>query len=292
MNTLPEPRRVIVGIDDSKYAEHAATWAAGFAADLGAALHLVHVIKLDGVGSLFTSLSYAEYQRAVAHDAQALVDRLQAHLTADHPKLRVTSGLSSGDPAQVLIAQTRPTDVLVVGTRGHGGFAGLLLGSVGLRLATHSTCPVVLVPDESRDQGDPAGEIILGVEAGQGGQAADFAFGVAERLAAPVRAVHVWESVPPFNGYYFVDPGLSLAEAERELERGVRDARARYPGVGVATRAVNGVAAGTLIDLADGARLLVVGAHRRRGPLSAGVGAVLHPLLAHSPCPLAVVPSA
>jgi nucleotide-binding universal stress UspA family protein len=292
MNTLPEPGRIVVGIDSSEHAAHAAIWAAALAAELGSSLHLAHVMRLDGAASLFANLSYGEYQNAVTHDAQILLKGIHDRLAAEHPGLEVTTGLSCGDPVVSLIAASSDAELLVVGTRGHGGFAGLLLGSVGLRLAARSERPVALVPGTATDQSDPAGEIVLGVEAGQGEQAAAFAFETAARLGARVQAVNVWESIPPFNGYYFIDPSLCLAEAELELEHALKAAKEQYPQVAATAQAVNGTAAGTLVELARGKRLLVVGAHRRHGPLSAGVGSVLHPLLAHTPCPLVIVPAA
>lgn len=63
----------------------------------------------------------------------------------DHP-VTITKTVVAGHAAQVLLDQAHQADLLVVGSRGHGGFVGLLLGSVGQHLVTHAHCPTVVVP--------------------------------------------------------------------------------------------------------------------------------------------------
>ena len=69
---------------------------------------------------------------------------------ADDPDLEVVEAVFQGPAGSVLLDAAADADLLVVGSRGHGGFAGLLLGSVSLQCVTHAACPVVVVPHPER----------------------------------------------------------------------------------------------------------------------------------------------
>ena len=74
-----------------------------------------------------------------------MLDGLTAGLGDKTPRVDVRTVVEEGNPVQVLIEQSASADLLVVGSRGHGGFAGMLLGSVSHHLVAHSKCPVVVV---------------------------------------------------------------------------------------------------------------------------------------------------
>lgn len=75
-------------------------------------------------------------------------------VAGEHPDVEIHPVALRGNPAQILYAWSNEAQLLVLGTRGHGGFAGLLLGSVSSKCAQHSHCPVVIVPAQSSP--DPA----------------------------------------------------------------------------------------------------------------------------------------
>lgn len=85
------------------------------------------------------------YENQPARDAQAVLERLTSDLEERKPAVDVTTSIEPGNPAKVLIELSGGADLLVVGSRGHGGFAGMLLGSVSQHLVAHSACPVVVV---------------------------------------------------------------------------------------------------------------------------------------------------
>jgi nucleotide-binding universal stress UspA family protein len=292
MNAFIIPDSVVACVDESEHAVVSARWAAVYAAQCGMSLRLVHAVNPVGAESLFTRLPYEDYRRDLISAADGMLHRVRDGLAHEYPALPITCETFAGDPIQALVGASLGARLLVAGTRGDGGFAGLRLGSVSARLAAHAQCPAVFIPEHGRGRsGAMRDEVVLGVEAGQRPEAVEFAFAEAARLGAALRAVHAWTPIPPYSGYYAVDPRLTLGVAEEELHLALKSVREQYPDVPVREQAVQNTPAAALIKAARGARLLVVGAHRHHGPFSLGIGHVLYPLLAHTPCPVAVIPA-
>jgi nucleotide-binding universal stress UspA family protein len=281
------PGRIVVGVDSSGNAARAATWAAKEATERGLSLHLVHALDLPpSLGPLLDGPGYDRAQRATG---QELLDRLSRKLQEQRPGLVVETEVSTLDPAGTLVGLSYQAQLVVTGTRGHGGFAGLLLGSVSLKVAAHAHCPAVVV--RGGDTCEPLDEIVLGLEPDQAEAPIRFAFGTAAEVGAAVSAVRAWSPSAAYAGYYVADAieGRENAEAAEvaELMKAVRE---DYPQVEVSTHVMLGNPVSALIAAALNSRMLVVGAHRHRGPLSVGAGFVVQGLLAHSPTPVAVVP--
>jgi nucleotide-binding universal stress UspA family protein len=141
-------RRVVVGIDGSETSREALRWAAGEAASRGAELHVVHAWDVPSLGAGVGATpgrrqgTAPEAQRQVAED---LVSSEIAAELRDLSGVEVRSSIGRGSAAGVLLEAARGADLLVVGSRGLGGFAGLLLGSVSAKMASHAPCPVVIV---------------------------------------------------------------------------------------------------------------------------------------------------
>jgi nucleotide-binding universal stress UspA family protein len=89
--------------------------------------------------------------QSAARAKQALHDALVAATLPSEDVVQVTPVVVMGEPASALCDLARSADLLVVGTRGRGGFKGLLLGSVSQRCAERSPCPVVVVPSRGDD---------------------------------------------------------------------------------------------------------------------------------------------
>jgi nucleotide-binding universal stress UspA family protein len=139
---------VVVGVDGSEGSGHALEWAAQEARLRSAALKIVLAWQLPA--TLYTAAGWGGFDQEVVADLGKLAEhRLDEVCTAAAPSLdglTVERTVVEGAAAEVLIEAAAGADLLVVGTRGHGGFTGLLLGSVSQQCAHHSPCPIVIVP--------------------------------------------------------------------------------------------------------------------------------------------------
>jgi nucleotide-binding universal stress UspA family protein len=149
-------RRIVVGVDGSETSRQALRWAGEEAERHGAELHVVHAWEVQGVGAGVgmtpgrRSAAAPEGQRDAA---EQLVSQVISEELGNHAPDKVRPSIGRGSAAAVLLEASQGADLLVVGSRGLGGFAGLLLGSVSTKMANHATCPVVIVrPAAPEDQ--------------------------------------------------------------------------------------------------------------------------------------------
>lgn len=139
------PGGVLVGHDGSAGAEEALRWAGRLAARAGYPLHVLRAWKLTTAPR---PASWSPgYVPPLEDFEKAVLAELEAHVAAARldPALPVSGHVAHGSPARVLIESATHADLLVVGARGHGGFAGLLLGSVSEQCVRHAPCPVTVV---------------------------------------------------------------------------------------------------------------------------------------------------
>jgi nucleotide-binding universal stress UspA family protein len=146
--------RIVVGVDGSDGARRALEWAVGEARLRGArllAIHTWHIPPLvTGAGPFDPpSALDADTLERVETSAHELLERELA--AADTSGVEVDKRVETRNPADALLDAARDADLLVVGTRGHGGFSGLLLGSVSQQVSHHAPCPVVIVPPPEKE---------------------------------------------------------------------------------------------------------------------------------------------
>lgn len=138
-------KRVVVGTDGSEASFEAVRWAAGEAKAHGAELEIIHTwtlpVMTDPIGMVPLQLPVDDFIK----QAEAVRDHA-VKLATEAGAANVTGRVERGMAAEHLIKASKSADEVVVGTRGHGGFVGLLLGSVAQQVATHAECPVVIVP--------------------------------------------------------------------------------------------------------------------------------------------------
>ena len=138
-------KTIVVGVDGSPGSRKALAWAAAEAADHGADLSVVNVWEhtlLPPAGSVSVSEHYVPEpsQRTTDELIQVIKEEL-----GDDPPVQIQARVKEGRPAKVLIDESTGADLLVVGQRGHGGFAGLVLGSVSQHVAAYAKCAVTVV---------------------------------------------------------------------------------------------------------------------------------------------------
>ncbi|MFD4660648.1 universal stress protein [Kitasatospora sp. NPDC058444] len=284
-------QQVLAGLDGSPQSEAAAMWAAQEAHRLGAALRLLHVWP-------WLTSAEAERQARPGDLRPAALDalsRVADRIRLTHPDLTVETAVRADDPVDGLVAEAQGREMLVLGSRGLGGFTGLLVGSVSLAVAARAT---VLVREEQplpRTNTAPAREVVVGVDSCEPDEAVlEFAFAQAERRGATLRAVHGWDPAPAWAFGGMMPPPMDLPDQEGTeaslLSEHLTRPRAGHPGVDVVEDVRIGGAANAVLDASAGAELVVIGRRERRHRIGTLLGPVAHAVLHHSTAPVAVVP--
>ncbi|MFI6581521.1 universal stress protein [Embleya sp. NPDC050493] len=280
---------VVVGTDGSEHGDRAVAHAAAEAARRGAVLRVVHAIRVPMAAPGFEPVEPNEDTRRAA---EALVRDGAAAALRRHPELSVQARVGYGLPGDALLAAAEGAVLLVAGSRGRGGFVGLLLGSVSRFLAARTTCPLLIVRG---DHGAPAPtgvNVLLGVQGDGDDRAVRAAFEAARGWGVPVHAVHAW-SWPGYAGLAGPSEADMRAVAEvhaTALAGALSGERTRFPDVEVRADSVMADAAGTLVEASAGSALAVVGVRHHRGPLRHWVGHVATAAIEHAHCPVLLVP--
>ena len=144
-------RRIVVGVDGSPSSQAALVWAMRQAELAGATVEAVmawhYPIMINRAAwALVTPEDEAEIESLGATKLSEAI----AEAAAPHGQVQVRAAVRQGNAAQVLLDAADSADLLVVGSRGHGGFAGALLGSVSQHCVHHAKCPIVIVRDSMR----------------------------------------------------------------------------------------------------------------------------------------------
>jgi nucleotide-binding universal stress UspA family protein len=139
--------RIVVGVDGSDGARVAVRWAAAEAARRNGRLELVSAWHFPASSGTF-AIAYAvdELVKDLTRAAERQLGEAAADARAIAPDVIVETHVAEAQPATALLEAAAGADLLVIGSRGLGGFRGLLLGSVSQQCAHHATCPVVIVP--------------------------------------------------------------------------------------------------------------------------------------------------
>jgi len=140
------PEIVIVGVDGSESSAAALAWAARYAEATGAELHAVLAWHYpSAAGGPPVGVAPKEVTSEVERSRYEILDKAIESACAGRPAVQVQRRVVYGHPAQALIDESRRAGLLVVGSRGHGGFSGMLLGSISTHCVTHAACSVTVV---------------------------------------------------------------------------------------------------------------------------------------------------
>lgn len=145
---LPDHPGVVVGIDGSQLSEAALGEAFHQADARGLPLTVVHAWFLDYAGTGLSVLATEQQMRELAGEEQSLAAEAIARWSARYPAVDVRTHVLNAHPVQALVDHSKGADLLVVGSRGRGGFGGLVLGSVSQGVLHHAHCPVMVVRSE------------------------------------------------------------------------------------------------------------------------------------------------
>ncbi|WP_435817503.1 universal stress protein [Micromonospora arida] len=277
---------ILVGYDGSTDSSVALDWALEEARHSGQPVRLAYVFEWLTVASwvgpgVAPGVWPDETARRQVDD---LVRKAATDATAAHPGLTITGQVYDGPPALVLQESSAEAGLLVLGSRGHGGFGGLLAGSTAVSVAAHAHCPVVVVRDGAgRAPADAsAGPVAVGVD---GSEPSLVALGFAAERAAqrqvPLRVLHAWTPGP--------GGAAGVPDERAAVEQALEPWRRTFAQLAITVDLVPTSPAAMLIEASRDARLVVVGSRGRGGLAGMLLGSVSQQLIQHAHCPVAVV---
>ncbi|MGV9559538.1 universal stress protein [Streptomyces sp. NPDC003401] len=291
---------LVVGVDGSEPSLRAVDWAADEAALRGVPLRLVYA-------SLWERYEGDSLAEELAEDLTGDLEGPDGQVTAEavvrvaarraalrRPDVEVSTDVLPEEPDSALVREGRNACALVLGHRGRSGLVEVLLGSVGLSVAAHADCPVIVLRGghDNRVRTGRHSRVVVGV-GDKGTDSAALRFAVREAVLrdATLEAVRAWRCPAHESTDHplFVGEPARLHElrAAEILEQALADVPA---GLEPHRRTVEGPARGVLLAASHEADLLVVGARRNPGHLGLQLGRVAHSVLHHAACAVAVVP--
>ena len=282
---------IVAATDGSEESLRAVDWAAREAVLRGAPLRIVSAAPLLPRMTEDHDVSgYETVTDAITEHRDAGLAAAAERAAKAGPGLLIDTDHLEGGPAEAVTDAGAGALMLVVGSRGSGAFAALVLGSVSRYAATHASCPVVVVREETTAAQRQVG---IGIARAEGSAAAlTFAFEEAALRKASLVVVHAW-SMPDGDisraGILLPAPGLKAIEesAARALDALVSEWQAKYPDVPVSQDVVRGHPGRALAGLSARTDLVVVGRRAEHH----GPGTVTHAVLNHAHGPIVTVPT-
>ncbi|ADD43139.1 universal stress protein [Stackebrandtia nassauensis] len=283
---------IVVGFDGSDNSRRAVDWAAEEARLRHRPLLIVHSLLVFASVAAEIDGSRIEEMRA---ESTVLVDDEIARVRELAPGLDVRGETLEGmTPSVDLLKASLEAASLVVGSRGRGTFASLLLGSTSSQVAAHSHCPVIVVRGDRVGGDAKPGHVVVGVDGSPLSQSVlRFGFEEASMRGTRLVAVHAW--LPPAPADFgdllptVYDVDALAADEERLLAESLAGWQAKFPDVPVERVCVRADARRVLKDESAGARLLVVGSRGGGGFTGLLLGSITQAMVHHAHAAVAIV---
>ncbi|MFE6222695.1 universal stress protein [Streptomyces sp. NPDC057854] len=284
---------LVVGVDGSDPSLTALGWAVDEAVRHGFPLRIVHASLWERYEGVVPTWATDRPSGQIL--AENIVGIAAERARRRAPDLPLTTAVLAEDASTALLREGQEGAILVVGSRGRGEFADLLLGSVGLIVAARAHCPVVVVRGDRHALEARHGRVLLGVgEHDVDSPAVRFAFREAAARDAELDVVRTWRRPahePIDHPLLSGNRAIHLVEQSSELlDKALEAAVTEHPRVRLRRATLEGPAHRVLTERSAAADLLVVGARRRDGLVGLELGRVAHRALHHATCPVAVVP--
>lgn len=269
---------ILAGYDGSSGSENALNWAAREARSRGIVLTVCYAWA-PGFAPLPGEAAVVDLARQSGE--RVIADGLR-HAKSVMGSREVRPLLIGGPATAVLCEHSHDACMVVVGSRGRGGIAGMLLGSVSWQLAAHAHCPVVVVRGHWRSAGGYVpGPIVVGTDGSAASNAAlGFGFEEAALRGAPLLAVCALADTPGILG--------GDRKLQDDVEQAITQGEKEHPEVDVLRRVAQGGPRAALLAAAHDAQLLVVGSRGRSGIKGMLLGSVSQAVLHHARCPVTV----
>ncbi|GAA2899157.1 universal stress protein [Streptosporangium fragile] len=277
---------IVVGTDGSPDADRAVKWAADDAFRRRLPLRIVHVVEHGPYDT--PRFAAPDWPRTLVRYGREVLLAAERLVRARQPSIDVSTELIEGSLTGILRGQAEGAAEIVLGSRGRGGFAGALLGSVSTHVAGHAHGPVVVVRPGAEEV---RREVVVGVDDSPRSEPAlAYAFEQARLRGAVLRVVHAWQlPVHAFapEAVYDMD---EVRRAQHEVVRERLGAwREKFPEVTVVDDVRGAHPVDALTDASTRADLVVVGSRGMGVIGSALLGSVSRGVLHHAHCPVAVV---
>ncbi|MFC4505258.1 MULTISPECIES: universal stress protein [Streptomyces] len=283
---------IVVGVDGSEPSLRAADWAADEAALRGLPLRLVYASLWERYEGESLAQDLGEPSEQVT--AEDIVRTAAQRARLRRPDVAVSTDVLPEEPEYALVREGRDAAALVLGSRGRSGFVEMLLGSVGLTVAAHAECPVIVLRGSHDNRVRPVarGRVVVGIgEKATDSAALRFAVQEAKLRHTTLDTVRAWRCPAHETTDHPLLAGeparLHEQHATEVLDKALNDAPA---AVDLRRRTVEGPARRVLLDASHEADPVVVGARRNPGHPGLQLGRVAHTVLHHSACAVAVVP--
>jgi len=289
---MPRPGSgaVVVGIDGSAAAVDAAVWAGAEAVRRTRPLRLVSVYALPEVAAPIQAGTYEQVRTGLAERAAGRLAEARAAVLALYPDLEIVVAAREWGSVTALVQESQRADLVALGSRGLGGFTGLQVGSTAVSVVARACCPIVVV----RGRAPGAGPVVVGADGSSDSEAAlGFACEEARLLHTGLTVVHTWSDILAdgvLRPHPLQEDAAGIEQAERaRLADQVSGWQDKFPDLTIELDVSRGRPVRTLLERGEHAQLIVVGCRGRGGFTGMLLGSTSQALIAHAPCPVAVV---